>query len=675
MRAGVDYSDAKHSADVELRRQRNRMHQARYKMKQRQLVADLEAAVTHLRQEIQELEIQQRLLSYGLPTTTTIWNIAAEYFRLFRHGTKGSTMVENAHIEPALNLLHSQVQWDFMKTTMAPDVTDGVVIGIDALIESHALQSRCYEAIDLQPLRMDDGPEGLLIVSTQCELTITENMLVCGFPNLVKDGEWSSLADKMLGKKIVIYGSTHFFWDNTRGRVVRLQWKADVMTALLRLLGSLDTVPQVFNGARMSPEGMVKRSLMIVTHESSVLHHLVFYIGTRIMSSEVPFFELEDAQSVLRDVLAFIETCEDANASPTSVQLSNRDRDKKKRARNYSPDYERSRREKKKAERDALRCQVDQYTTQLELLRTQKTTQRDESKWGWVHAATQEEEKRQKAEDLNHQLRGLLVQQFNVAQTFKNLLTQEAGFATLVQSVLSSCPPCSSPTKLSTFSTFSSITSHLKGLFGQLCDSSDYVFDSTSIFFDANSLVCAANLKYQDPISGPCIELLSSTPLPCNMENAASMLWEMMLAKEVFGPNSGCYTIKQQTESSAEWGYSVRFNGPEASGAVDGVTLMEKFDKAGQTLIVWTSMMVESDGNPYFTSQGWVSVKKLPSNPDGEAFVRICSRLAGLHLGVRCDGDKVDVPVARKHQFMAKSRQEHVQLKILERAELQKSVL
>ncbi|ETN19935.1 hypothetical protein PPTG_03047 [Phytophthora nicotianae INRA-310] len=261
MRAGVDYSDAKHSADVELRRQRNRMHQARYKMKQRQLVADLEAAVTHLRQEIQELEIQQRLLSYGLPTTTTIWNIAAEYFRLFRHGTKGSTMVENAHIEPALNLLHSQVQWDFMKTTMAPDVTDGVVIGIDALIESHALQSRCYEAIDLQPLRMDDGPEGLLIVSTQCELTITENMLVCGFPNLVKDGEWSSLADKMLGKKIVIYGSTHFFWDNTRGRVVRLQWKADVMTALLRLLGSLDTVPQVFNGARMSPEGMVKPSL------------------------------------------------------------------------------------------------------------------------------------------------------------------------------------------------------------------------------------------------------------------------------------------------------------------------------------------------------------------------------------------------------------------------------
>ncbi|KAG6955228.1 hypothetical protein JG687_00011349 [Phytophthora cactorum] len=28
------------------------------------------------------------------------------------------------------------------------------------------------------------------------------------------------------------------------------------------------------------------------------------------------------------------------------------------------------------------------------------------------------------------------------------------------------------------------------------------------------------------------------------MKTVASMLWKMMLAKEVFGPNSGCYTIK-----------------------------------------------------------------------------------------------------------------------------------
>ncbi|KAG2821147.1 hypothetical protein PC118_g12023 [Phytophthora cactorum] len=106
--------------------------------------------------------------------------------------------------------------------------------------------------------------------------------------------------------------------------------------------------------------------------------------------------------------------------------------------------------------------------------------------------------------------------------------------------------------------------------------------------------------------------------------------------------------MKLQTQSSVEIGYSVNFNGPDASGAVDGVTLMEKFDEDGHALLVWTSMMVESDGRPHFTSQGWISVKKLPSNPD---VTRSTSQLLG--------------------QFMAKSRQERVQLKILEHAELQ----
>ncbi|KAG2773962.1 hypothetical protein Pcac1_g15109 [Phytophthora cactorum] len=105
------------------------------------------------------------------------------------------------------------------------------------LLESIALQSQCYEAIDLQSVRMDDGPDDSLLVTTKCELTITETMLYCGFPNLIKYGKWSALVDKMLGKKIVIHGSTHSFWDHASGRVRRLQWKADILTPLRRLLG------------------------------------------------------------------------------------------------------------------------------------------------------------------------------------------------------------------------------------------------------------------------------------------------------------------------------------------------------------------------------------------------------------------------------------------------------
>ncbi|KAL3670640.1 hypothetical protein V7S43_003832 [Phytophthora oleae] len=390
------------------------------------------------------------------------------------------------------------------------------------------------------------------------------------------------------------------------------------------------------------------------------------------MSSELQLPGPEEAHALLQDVLAYLDEREGVTASPTSVQTPG----KKRRSKGYSPDYDRCRRERKKAEREALRTQVAQYETQLELLKLQKPVQSASSTWGWLDTTTEEEEKRLKAEELNHQLRGLLVQQFNVAQTFKSLISQKIGFAQRVQSVLSSCPPCAAPPASSSFSSLSAITEHLKGAFVRLRESADYVFDSASIFRDdenfLGALVCSANVKFQDPLSGPCIELLSSTPLSCSKDTAASLLWKMMLGKEVFGPNSGCYTMKTKelTQTTANFGYSVDFNASDASGNVDGVTLMEKLEDKGRSLLVWTSMMVELDGKPFFRSQGWISVTKIPGK-DEECIVRMCSRLAGRHLGVQCDSDKVDVPVARKHQFMAKSRQERVQLKILERVDEQ----
>ncbi|OWY98180.1 hypothetical protein PHMEG_00031113 [Phytophthora megakarya] len=391
------------------------------------------------------------------------------------------------------------------------------------------------------------------------------------------------------------------------------------------------------------------------------------------MSAELQFVETEESQALLQDVLAFLDdNSSEGTLSPTSSQcpFASGDR-KKKRVKNYSPDYERSRREKKKAERENLRCQVAQYETQLELLRLEKSVQSADSQWGWVHAATEEEDKRLKAEELNHQLRGLLVQQFNVANTFKNLMRQEAGFA---QSILSTSPPCATPKKLGTFPNLTAIAAHLKGIFGTVRDSTDYVFESASVFReDANSLgalVNLATLKHNDPIAGSCIELLSSTPIACNMKNAASMVWQMLLDKEVFGPKSGLDIGGQHNCKHVEFKNSTV---ADASGALDGVTLMEKFDEVDRSVVVWTSMMVQPDGTPFFKSQVWVSVTKLASNPEKEAVVRICSRISGGHFGFPCDSAEINLPVARKHQIMAKSRQERVQLKIMERAELQNS--
>lgn len=58
---------------IELRRERNRIHQARHKMRQRQLVTDLEDSIVQLREEIQELKHQRELIGRGVPTTSNLW--------------------------------------------------------------------------------------------------------------------------------------------------------------------------------------------------------------------------------------------------------------------------------------------------------------------------------------------------------------------------------------------------------------------------------------------------------------------------------------------------------------------------------------------------------------------------------------------------------------------------
>ncbi|POM67430.1 Hypothetical protein PHPALM_16575, partial [Phytophthora palmivora] len=142
---------------------------------------------------------------------------------------------------------------------MADDVTDGMVFGVKAVMENLILQSKCYQDMDLCPLRMDHGPGDSLIVTTTCEFSIAEETLIYGFPNLVNGG-LSPLAEKMLGKKIVVQGSTYFNWDNASGRVTQLQWKTDLLTPMLQLLGSLEDVVQVFDSAKLSPEGLVVKS-------------------------------------------------------------------------------------------------------------------------------------------------------------------------------------------------------------------------------------------------------------------------------------------------------------------------------------------------------------------------------------------------------------------------------
>ncbi|EEY68015.1 uncharacterized protein PITG_18084 [Phytophthora infestans T30-4] len=132
-------------------------------MKQLKKVEDLETSIRQLREEVQQFKLQREVLSVGLMSNTTVWNVAAEYFRMFRYGVRSR----------------------FLLSTMAASVMSEAGYGADALMENWSF--------------------------TFGRLTITENTLHHAFPHLINDNESeerAGLARRLLGKQLVMRGAT-----------------------------------------------------------------------------------------------------------------------------------------------------------------------------------------------------------------------------------------------------------------------------------------------------------------------------------------------------------------------------------------------------------------------------------------------------------------------------------
>ncbi|KAK1948581.1 hypothetical protein P3T76_000870 [Phytophthora citrophthora] len=252
------------AADIELRRQRNRMHQAKHKMKQQKKVLDLEIGIRQLRNEIQQLKMQKEIISAGVSTNTTVWSVAAEYFRLFRNGFKGPmVMLQPSTSEPSLVSLRSResfVQKDFFIATMAEDVMGDTGFGVQRLLDGWKQLSMYHEDMEIELIRLDVGPDEDLIATVRSATTMSEKALRHGFPHLFDDGEWTPLGVKLLDQRMVMHGVVSFVWDEDRGRVSSLQYSVDMLTPVMQVLGNLEDVARVFGRAQVTPDSRLRTS-------------------------------------------------------------------------------------------------------------------------------------------------------------------------------------------------------------------------------------------------------------------------------------------------------------------------------------------------------------------------------------------------------------------------------
>uniref|UniRef100_H3GNP8 BZIP domain-containing protein n=1 Tax=Phytophthora ramorum TaxID=164328 RepID=H3GNP8_PHYRM len=241
-------STSKHQQNTRAQRERRRVNQARYRKKQRMLTLALESANSKLRQEVEELKLKRCNTHIGIPTTQTVWTVAMHYFRIFRFGLRSPPP-----------LLRDFVL-SFLQNAMAPDVTDGSICGVDALLENWSLFSVYFDNINIQLERLEiGGSVNLVMATTTTTVTISADTLRRVFPHLVANEEGNSLATKLQGRCISMRGSVLFTWDDKNDCVASMQSRSDMLTPLLQLLGNLEDVSRVFDSALVTPECRLTR--------------------------------------------------------------------------------------------------------------------------------------------------------------------------------------------------------------------------------------------------------------------------------------------------------------------------------------------------------------------------------------------------------------------------------
>ncbi|OWY95847.1 hypothetical protein PHMEG_00034044, partial [Phytophthora megakarya] len=129
--------------------------------------------------------------------------------------------------------------------------------GVEAIVENWKLLSFYHDEVQIRLQRMEQITQDSLLAFAMIRLTITKKTLQYLYPHLIDNNDkgTAALAAKLLNQHLLVRGSVRFDWDSVNERVVRLESKFDILSPILKLVGSLENVVRVFEEALVTPEG------------------------------------------------------------------------------------------------------------------------------------------------------------------------------------------------------------------------------------------------------------------------------------------------------------------------------------------------------------------------------------------------------------------------------------
>ncbi|KAG1687628.1 hypothetical protein DVH05_004749 [Phytophthora capsici] len=137
----------------------------------------------------------------------------------------------------------------YMREVAVADVMSNEEYGPEAVVRFWCL-TRWFGDVTVEVDNFQTRDCNTLVVATTTHVTITKKTLRTVFPDLCS----KTIANRLINRRLVLRGSTHFEWDHSTRRVTRILSQSDMMTPMLELLGNLEDVSKVFDKALISPE-------------------------------------------------------------------------------------------------------------------------------------------------------------------------------------------------------------------------------------------------------------------------------------------------------------------------------------------------------------------------------------------------------------------------------------
>ncbi|POM71052.1 Bzip transcription factor [Phytophthora palmivora] len=161
-----------------------------------------------------------------------------------------------------------------LESAFAHDAAMGELRGVDALMEQLRLYSEWFGNPKLHLQRVEAVAPGVMAATATLNVTVTELTLRHVFPHLVEsagENNCERLCQRLLGQRLDCSSAVTFLFDEDSDRIVRLEASIDMMTPLLRMLGSIEDASDLEASIDMMTP--LLRMLGSIEDASEVLKH------------------------------------------------------------------------------------------------------------------------------------------------------------------------------------------------------------------------------------------------------------------------------------------------------------------------------------------------------------------------------------------------------------------